>query len=588
MAPSRKKKELSSSTLRSWAEAPENEKKSHTLRNCHVCGTKYQAVFSAFPGALAPTESTTITFTSEELSSPKKLGRKVLEELSPLCQANFGESPQEVLEKTPRSRLVRTPTAADKQTKKRKIIREAKQVLQNEMDKNAATTVMGNRISWSAFDKIRKQALSNEPNSKNQSKKHGCKPEALENLLLEAQSWSPTEEINWSDLARRYGIEKKNGGQCIKEFLKEHDIPAALIDQTPNRNKRRKRKTLPGGIPFPMERPISAQKEVLAEKIDKGEILLGEEAVPSTHNSYTVDTSNSIVEKTATIHARKISLCDIRKKLLSKHEKMNLLRKNSDQYFDSLTNEEVITRLSQLHECPPSDTDKRELLKKISRQRFLKVWHDHSTIAGHGHLLVLVSCMYDPAFYYTQKELESHGITLDVESVVEEPEIHILGRSKSSLRDQCMFTECRLNCLLEMSPIPTSEGVFVSDIFRFFHGDGPAQQFEAGQHVGGDYFCIGCTVESSRADDLVHSFRCHQLSYSERREFVLKGQAWKKGGVNPLDNLKVNQLREEISARGGTPMGLKKPQLEKTFNSMRKGIANLPALLQPYPTRDLK
>ena len=139
-----------------------------------------------------------------------------------------------------------------------------------------------------------------------------------------------------------------------------------------------------------------------------------------------------------------------------------------------------------------------------------------------------MSCIYDPAFYYTQKELESHGITLDVESVVEEPEIHILGRSKSSLRDQCMFTECRLNCLLKMSPIPTSEGVFVSDILRFFDGDGPAQQFEAGQHVRGDYFCIGCTVESSRADDLVHSFTCHQLSNLERREFVLRGQAGKE------------------------------------------------------------
>ena len=112
---------------------------------------------------------------------------------------------------------------------------------------------------------------------------------------------------------------KKNGVECIKEFLKEHHISAALIDPTPNHNKQRKRKTLPGGIPFPMERPISAQKEVLAEIIDEGEILLREEVVPSTQNSYTVDTSNSIVEKTATVHARKISLCDIRKKLIAKH-----------------------------------------------------------------------------------------------------------------------------------------------------------------------------------------------------------------------------------------------------------------------------
>ena len=114
-----------------------------------------------------------------------------------------------------------------------------------------------------------------------------------------------------------------------------------------------------------MDRPISAQKEVLAEKIEKGEIILGEEVVPSTHNSYTVDNFNSIVEKTATVHARKISLSDIRKKLLSKHEKMNLLRKTSDQYFDSLTNEEVITKISQLHECPPSNTDKGEVFGMI-------------------------------------------------------------------------------------------------------------------------------------------------------------------------------------------------------------------------------
>ena len=96
------------------------------------------------------------------------------------------------------------------------------------MDKTAATTVMGNRISWSKFDSIRKQALCDEvkktdgTDTQNPPKKHGCKPEALcvdkENLLQEAQSWSPTQNINWSELARRYGLNKKNGGQCIKNI----------------------------------------------------------------------------------------------------------------------------------------------------------------------------------------------------------------------------------------------------------------------------------------------------------------------------------------------------------------------------------
>ena len=141
------------------------------------------------------------------------------------------------------------------------------------MDKTAATTVMANRISWSKFDSIRKQALCDEvkktdgTDTQNPPKKHGWKPEALcvdkENLLQEAQSWSPTQNINWSELARRYGLNKKNGGQCIKEYLKQHNIPSAFLDQTPNRNQRRRRKTLPGGIHFQC---ISLQKKVLAPK----------------------------------------------------------------------------------------------------------------------------------------------------------------------------------------------------------------------------------------------------------------------------------------------------------------------------------
>ena len=114
-----------------------------------------------------------------------------------------------------------------------------------------------------------------------------------------------------------------------------------------------------------------------------------------------------------------------------------------------------------------------------------------------------------------------------------------------------MLSKCRVYSLQELSSdISTSTGVLITDNIRFFHGDGPAQQFEAGQHIGGTYFCIGCSVLSTRADDIAYSFRCHRLSMSERQEFILKGSEWKKGGINPLDNLKVQELREEILARG--------------------------------------
>ena len=55
-------------------------------------------------------------------------------------------------------------------------------------------------------------------------------------------------------------------------------------------------------------------------------------------------------------------------------------------------------------------------LKIVSRQRFLKVWHDHSSVSGHG-LLVLASCIYDPALLYTPKEMkERTGRAVNVQS----------------------------------------------------------------------------------------------------------------------------------------------------------------------------
>ena len=133
-------------------------------------------------------------------------------------------------------------------------------------------------------------------------------------MLLEAKSWSPTKNVNWSEIARRYGLRKKNSGQAIKEFLQTHNIAAAFTDQTPNRTPRRRRKILPGGIPFPMQRPINFQKQVLADKVEAGEILLGEEFVETSYSRYALDKTNNIIkESSRSVYVRKINLADLKK-----------------------------------------------------------------------------------------------------------------------------------------------------------------------------------------------------------------------------------------------------------------------------------
>lgn len=101
---------------------------------------------------------------------------------------------------------------------------------------------------------------------------------------------------------------------------------------------------------------------------ETGELLLGKEVVESTQSTYTLNRAdNTIVETTKTVHARQIRLLEIRKKLLAKHESLGLVRENSDEYIDSLTDAEVKERhgaLSEKTSLHESSSDLRQWLKK--------------------------------------------------------------------------------------------------------------------------------------------------------------------------------------------------------------------------------
>ena len=123
---------------------------------------------------------------------------------------------------------------------------------------------------------------------------------------------------------------------------------------------------------------------------------------------------------------------------------------------------------------------------------------------------------------------------------------------------------------------------------RVFHGDGPAQQVEAGAKIGGHYPCVGCAAHSAMFNDLAYCFRADSLSISERQAFVTKGQAWKKGGTKPLDKLSVIELRTELQAHGVTTGKKNKTDLLQVYEKLRAGINHVPALLQGNPKADIK
>ena len=566
-------------SFNSWQQLSKDDKGKHSIRNCVACPIEHASLTKSFPSKSSKRKQgisikKAITFNEDDLSSASSFGKKALMELNTISQQHFQGSASEILSDTPRSQLIKKPSSQEKQSEKRKIVRETNNVIQVSMDQNSLDTVMSNRLSWRKFDKIRKSnAFEKTPTRKQTGmqtnenalpatkRKHGTvlsiSKHTQDELILKAQSWGENEVINWSALAREYGIAGPNGGQSIKEFLREHSIPAAFEEQRMQRSARRKRKTLPGGIPFPMPHHSAFQRKQLFAKVESGEVIQGESVVPVSVPSLTVNKPDKQVVQTMTeVFAKKIPLLDIREKLLIRHEKLGIIRTDSvDQ----------------------------------SLSRYLKVWHDHSSVAGHGHLLVLVSAVYDTSFYLTQEEATQLGVNIDIQSTVETPKIHILGRSSSSLDDQSLFSSSRIECISRLSsPLQLNSGIKVYDILRFFHGDGPAQQFESGNSVGGIYCCVGCGVHWDRIDDIAYAYRCQQLNLKQRREFLLEGVAWKKIKERPLDNLLLADLKKELSLRGMITAGQKKPSLEKAFEEIRLGINNFPALCQNNPEATLE
>ena len=181
---------------------------------------------------------------------------------------------------------------------------------------------------------------------------------------------------------------------------------------------------------------------------------------------------------------------------------------------------------------------------------------DHSSISWYSHLLVMIAAIYDPAFYFTSEEV---GNSMDIPTIVEESEVHILGvwlvwswtslfneHSLDQIWNACKICVCTNRCMM---------------LFGIFHGDNPAQRYETGNKIVGNYPCTMCHSHVSQFDDLAFYFKADNVSLTERWALLLSGCMWKEQRQTPLEKLTVVQLREELAFRGIEVKGKLKPDL---------------------------
>lgn len=155
-----------------------------------------------------------------------------------------------------------------------------------------------------------------------------------------------------------------------------------------------------------------------------------------------------------------------------------------------------------------------------------------------------------------------------------------------------LYNECRRQCLQDLQVVlKTVAGTPVVNILRFFHRDGPAQQYK----IGGKYSFAGCGALTSRFDDFSYCHHAPRQTFAKHQEFVLQGQVWKQRGKTidvvfnnyvlysfsfqhnsfaidfveklviyftsyrciPLDKLEVQDLKTELQMRGVETTGKK-------------------------------
>ena len=103
--------------------------------------------------------------------------------------------------------------------------------------------------------------------------------------------------------------------------------------------------------------------------------------------------------------------------------------------------------------------------------RYLILWADHASILSAGFLLLTVKVVYDKDIFYTDEELlKTTGFPYDVQELVEEPFIYVLGHTSDSIAEKLSYVETRLEDLKEISTTLEMNGKQVTDTMRFFHG----------------------------------------------------------------------------------------------------------------------
>ena len=128
----------------------------------------------------------------------------------------------------------------------------------------------------------------------------------------------------------------------------------------------------------------------------------------------------------------------------------------------------------------------------------------------------------------------------------------------------------------------------IHDKLQFFVGDHPAQSFERGSQIGGNYRCGSCGYKSNRGEDLGHVFSLQWRSLVDLQKLVILGKFGNSPGVlKPFVNLSKEQLVQELRIRNVFDLTGNKAALMSRLQRELCGAQRVPTILINSPSQSL-
>ena len=262
--------------------------------------------------------------------------------------------------------------------------------------------------------------------------------------------------------------------------------------------------------------------------------------------------------------------------------------------FDTLESTELLQIFQDVIGKPIESVTEVKKLQLLSHTHHLQVWRDKSTIANNGYFIVTINTCYEKTSTILKRNIKKKtGIDINVQADFEKPQIDIITKISSSIENQLLHSATRLECIKGLDlELEISNGHKIIDKLRFFHGDDPSAQLEAGKQKGGNYFCPICPIKATQTYSLRTLFSAEVETLEMKQKKVLDGpiaSANIKHGKFPFSNLAKGDLVTELRGRGLIEESHKSKQLmEYALTQKLCGVKMVPGLLYGNEFKEIR